>query len=332
MGIPNYGVVKGTITDKQEAREKSPHYQLQVEGGDGKWRVAINVKSDEMPPNLLVFKDDNYTHPELDKFTAFTEGYTALTPDANSGALDFIRGNLFDMGQMVAIPGMDDSSGNDLNEILGVHVQQAMNTNGALVYAFGSAWPDDGRPDQYFGFSPSIGIHDIHMNQGNDGYHAKDNGVYQDGALFIYYPDEKRWLAMYTRFQSQTVHTDDNTAEAVVSQPGQAPEQATPVAIIAALVNPVGPDPGHEQVYLLNTSPTDVDLTGWAIVDKANNKDDLSGTLAGGETLRCTLNGQGAQLSNKGGIISLLNKDGLKVSGVSYTADDAQQEGKIIRF
>jgi hypothetical protein len=38
------------------------------------------------------------------------------------------------------------------------------------------------------------------------------------------------------------------------------------------------------------------------------------------------------QLSNKGGIITLLDDDGLKVDGVSYTAAQGDQPGWTIVF
>jgi hypothetical protein len=37
-------------------------------------------------------------------------------------------------------------------------------------------------------------------------------------------------------------------------------------------------------------------------------------------------------LSNKGGIITLVNAEGLKVHGVSYTRDQARQPGRTIPF
>ena len=38
------------------------------------------------------------------------------------------------------------------------------------------------------------------------------------------------------------------------------------------------------------------------------------------------------ELSNKGGLITLLNEEGLKVDGVSYTKDQAQNPGWTIVF
>jgi hypothetical protein len=54
-------------------------------------------------------------------------------------------------------------------------------------------------------------------------------------------------------------------------------------------------------------------------------------TLAAGATLTVELNGRVA-LGNKGGTITLLERDGLKVSGVSYTAEQARSEGWTLTF
>jgi uncharacterized protein YukJ len=51
-----------------------------------------------------------------------------------------------------------------------------------------------------------------------------------------------------------------------------------------------------------------------------------------GEFYRVQLSGGKAQLSNKGGIITLLDKKGVKVHGVSYTRTRAREEGWTILF
>ncbi|MEQ1680481.1 MAG: DUF2278 domain-containing protein, partial [Nitrospira sp.] len=55
------------------------------------------------------------------------------------------------------------------------------------------------------------------------------------------------------------------------------------------------------------------------------------GVINHGATFVVTLP-QTVQLGNKGGIITLLNNKGLKVDGVSYTAQQAKQEGWTIVF
>jgi uncharacterized protein YukJ len=69
-----------------------------------------------------------------------------------------------------------------------------------VIYAFGSAYADSGKVD---------GIHDIHMNQGNPkNNHGGDNGVWQDGALFISLPSKSTWTAVFIAFQTESWTTD----------------------------------------------------------------------------------------------------------------------------
>ena len=84
-------------------------------------------------------------------------------------------------------------------------------------------------------------------------------------------------------------------------------------------------------VTLLNTWPDVIDLTGWAIKDKHKHAHTLSGSLDPGATTVITLPQQ-VQLSNKGGIITLVDRSGLKVDGVAYTRDQARRQGWTIVF
>ena len=68
-------------------------------------------------------------------------------------------------------------------------VVNAMALAGSVVYAFGARFGPEKQKDQYFKFTPGNGMHDIHMNQGNDKKHAGDDGVYQDGCLIFQYPE-----------------------------------------------------------------------------------------------------------------------------------------------
>lgn len=186
----------------------------------------------------------------------------------------------------------------------------------ARVYAFGERWgPEGGKADKIFGFRPGNGIHDIHMNQGNAPPHTGDDGVWQDGALLFQFPASQQWVAAFLAFQSQAWHTDDRTGHASSDVPAE-PDYI--VRIVGALVNPLSPSPERETVTLLNASPESIDLTGWKIADRLKKICMLSGVIAPGATLTVPLT-EDVQLGNKGGIITLLNKKGLKVDGVSYT-------------
>ena len=212
MPLPNYGVFKGTIIDKLDSLQAviknlsgKPHYQIKAIANGVVYRIAVNVKSDQDPPNLQVYRSEHYSHPILSKFAALPTGFTKLKSNRTSGALDFIRQDLFDLRKMIILPASQSGAGNDLNDIFNVYVQRAITMKGALMYAFGSRWADN-KTDAYFDFKPGNGVHDIHLNQGNVGEHQQDNGIYQDGALFIHYPEEQRWFALFLKFQSQKLH------------------------------------------------------------------------------------------------------------------------------
>ena len=86
-------------------------------------------------------------------------------------------------------------------------------------------------------------------------------------------------------FQSQALHTDDVTGHAL---PGSrrfedvARDRVVPpppngfkdgvVRIAGALVNPFGHDPGLESVTLVNLSPEPLDLAGWQIADRNDDR------------------------------------------------------------
>jgi hypothetical protein len=216
-----------------------------------------------------------------------------------------------------------------LKELIDLYLQRAIQAEDAILYAFGASWgPEPTNPDQYFDFVPGSGIHDLHMNQGSVGRFQKDNGVYQDGALLIHFPSRNQWIGIFLAFQSQSFHTDDRTGDAITEVPVEAA-----VRILAALVNPLGADPGKESVTLINVSPDAVDLKGWALADKQKRKSRLQDIrLKAGGIVTVPLSGADAQLSNEGGIITLLNARSIKVHGVSYTKEQAQKQGWTLLF
>jgi uncharacterized protein YukJ len=341
MPVNRYGVLKGRPIGVKFAAGANDHYQIHLVDDTTDYRIAINVKSSERPPDLLYLVDENFTYPILNQLEQLPLGFKPLEHKPGGLALDFIRANLFNRAKMLPLPASLPGPDNDLNEKVDKFVQRALSEEESLIYAFGARWgPEDKKKDKYFGFLPGNGIHDIHMNQGNDPKHAGDDGVWQDGAMLIHFPSENQWVAVFLKFQSQAWHTDDKTGHAILTRETSAPvspetslpeEPAGKVRIVAALVNPVGADPEKETVTLLNMSSQDMNLTGWALADTLKNQHKLTGILKAGTTLVVALPPT-IQLGNKGGIITLLDQQGLKVDGVSYTKQQARQEGWTIMF
>jgi uncharacterized protein YukJ len=165
---------------------------------------------------VMYYKDENYVNNITAKILKVNTGFTlkaAMDPDI---CLDYVHKPLFPLNSMrVVQPKSAAGPGEDLNDDIGPWVNRAMNNPNAEVFAFGSGW-DDNAPGShpetraYFHPDPAVGIHDIHMNQGDTGTMAKANGPNQDGALFFHFNDTNTWVAMFFRFQVQSVNTDAN--------------------------------------------------------------------------------------------------------------------------
>ena len=335
MQLKHYGVLKGSVVDaRREEDADTPHYQVHVNADGTSYRIAVNVKSQMSPSELLFLVDDRFQHPLTAGLPGLPHGFTELQREPGSLALDFIRGNLFDRLRLRPLPPNLPGPDNDLSDRVEHYVARASQEDDSEVYAFGERWgPEEDKPDKIFGFLPGNGIHDIHMNQGNDPHFAHDDGVWQDGALAFRFPSTDQWVALFLAFQSQAWHTDDNTGHAI-TEPGHVPGPAEPdrvVRIVGALVNPIGPAPEAESITLLNASPEPVELAAWKIADRLKNKQSLTGTIAAGVTLTVPVQPP-VQLGNRGGIITLLDDQGLKVDGVSYTEQQAQREGWTLVF
>ena len=351
MPIAKYGILKGKAIEVRLGAGQSPHYEVRIIDNTTDYRIAINVKSQLAPSEVEYVIVERFEHPITALADRFPLGFTPLQSKPDSGALDFIRGNLFNRSLMRPLPANLPGFDNDLNDKIDRIMQRAVSDEHAVVCAFGQRWgPEPGVKDKYFGFLPGNGIHDIHMNQGNAGQFVRDDGVYQDGGLLIHFPDQNEWIAAFMKFQSQAWHTDDVTGHTIATPQPPVPAPTPPVPappvptlppptttdpqglvrIVAALVNSVA-SPEVESVTLLNTAPHQVSLNGWALLDTQKARLNLSGAMAPGSTRVLTIT-QPLALSNKGGVITLIDENGLKVDGVSYTKQQAGDPGWTLVF
>jgi uncharacterized protein YukJ len=337
---------------KREDDLSTPHLQIRVVDGNGEaWRVAVNVLSGDQSKVIFHRSDPLQNHPLLAGLPEVANGFTLLPPEARSASscLDYFRAPLFDWPTGVAVPSTGPGASDDLQDMLVAYLKQLQGQNGEL-FAFGAKFPEPGQPPSPrpidHEFHTTQGVHDIHMNQGNPpGSFATDNGVFQDGGLILKFAS--RYVGLFLRFETQWLPTDNSTGHRLPdAQPvpaGSSPDPGggggpTPVThpavyIERALVNPKGEDPGKEVVVIGNTTTETVDLTGWSICDRNGNAEILQGVLVqGGESSRVVLSGKTAQLSNKGGTITLKNPRGEQIHAVSYSKEDAKQENRYVRF
>ena len=146
MALRAYGLLKGKAIEVRLGAGQSPHYQVRIIDDTTDYRIAVNVKSQLPPSEVEYIILENFQHPITPIVEQFPKGFTPLERKPGSGALDFIRGNLFDRSQMRPLPFSVPGFDNDLNEKLDRVMQRAVADEDAMVYAFGERWgPEPGK-------------------------------------------------------------------------------------------------------------------------------------------------------------------------------------------
>jgi hypothetical protein len=72
-------------------------------------------------------------------------------------------------------------------------------------------------------------------------------------------------------------------------------------------------------------------VAGWRLTNRARNSVVLAGEIPPHRGRRFPLP-EDVQLSSRGGLIRLLDRDGVVVDGVSYTRREARRKRGILRF
>jgi len=196
MPVPNYSLLKG---DPQPGAVsgKNPHFRIPVNTATGSYTIDVNVESTD-GSEVLYAVLQNTAPPNEDALLALPDGVNPPT----GIAIDYVRTQI-NGAPMIAKDAMTllpIGGSSDLNDQIVSVVNQAIQDDNGLIYAFGSFYADSGGQQ---------GIHDIHMNQGNSGSFEKDNGIDQDGALFVYLPATSTWISVFIAFQTESWNTDD---------------------------------------------------------------------------------------------------------------------------
>jgi uncharacterized protein YukJ len=337
-----YGVLRGRPDRYQrEDGAKTPHLQIRVLDETGQpWRIAVNVQSGDKSEVVYWIVDPLTGHPVLGGLLALQSGFTEQPPNS-SATLDFVKAPLFDFGLGRVLPPTGRGNGDDLQDLLSLYLDQCKAAGGE-IFAFGAKFTSNQHLeiDTDFGNTDGLhGIHDIHMNQGNTGSFATDNGAGHDGGLILSFSG--RYIALLLAFQTQRVPTDANGAPSpsarLLSELSGHPT-SNPIAtdsdiyIAHALINPTGPDPGHEVVVLANLATTTHALTGWTLTDHNNRTTPLTTDIDPGGVAAIALDGTGVQLGNNGGSLTLHDDTGELRDSVTYDKTDATPENRYVRL
>ena len=220
MPIASYSVLIGAPTAGKVVTGASRHYQITVNAGTSAGgaaataTVAVNIESVD-GSEVLYAIEQSFTPPDAAGLRALADGVTGLPSAAGGLALDYVREQIagkpmITRAAMTLLPKavrgaahsaaekQEEMASRALENAVVALLDAAIAAGDATVYAFGSAYADSGTVD---------GIHDIHMNQGNPvTNHGGDNGVWQDGALFLEMGG--LWTAVFLAFQTESWVTD----------------------------------------------------------------------------------------------------------------------------
>ena len=210
----NYNVLKcRPVLNQSSPQQHNDHLQvlLEIDSGTRYW-MTINIRSGQDQVYYTI--NEEFQHPITQSIlnAKLAQGFTALDKKPGGLALDYIREHLVDSGQMDQLKAVGEPTDTGISDMLTTIITNVFRAPDARLFVFGSRF-DDGA--KYSSYDLPTGIHDIHMNQGSIGNHTGSNGVYQDGALFAYFPSENRWSAVFLKFASQSEKTDDNSGNAV---------------------------------------------------------------------------------------------------------------------
>jgi len=210
--IPRYGVLKARPLTVARGRT---HSHIRAVASGVHYRVSVNVQSDQPPSVLRFIAIRPFVHELTDSLADLATGWTSLPSRSDGLALDYVRDRLFEPRAMRLLPADLPGPSNDLSDAIGSLVGRVRGHEESFIYAFGSRWGPERKADRVFGFTPGNGVHNVHMNQGNHQRFRRDDGVWQDGALFLQLSGE--WVAVCLAFQSQTWRTDARTGHPLIA-------------------------------------------------------------------------------------------------------------------
>ncbi len=205
--LPAYGVVRGKYQRSGSHVGQWLHELLYLDVNGTSWECAADVNEPNLGFQYQVM--DNLDQTLFATVLALPYGWHDLAPNANSGAIDYVRSPLLQnrfgclaLGDLIlnAIFGTKKTVWNIVTGDEAGNALAAMMQPNIDVFVFGARYTKGG-----------YGVHDIHLNQGDPvaSQWGPANGIWQDGAVFALKADGtlSAYLGM---FLNQTLNTDNN--------------------------------------------------------------------------------------------------------------------------
>ncbi|MDN3030121.1 MAG: DUF2278 family protein [Candidatus Tisiphia sp.] len=211
--LKNYTCVKGTVLEDLEDSTKHTmtHHNFIVQANQLDYQVNIDIQSDSRANVKLYYVDQLNNNELLTNLAKLgNEGLFRLDKLNQAYRLDYFRSGILPVDYLKNTLA---KSWQEISSLLDMHI-----IRGTKICILGESYDDtETREVVPYGLQlkqqhsqlPPRGIHDIHLNQGNYNPHSKDNGIYQDGAIFIETPNNSI-KAFFFMFDEQSLNTDDS--------------------------------------------------------------------------------------------------------------------------
>ncbi|MBW3057648.1 DUF2278 family protein [Spiroplasma poulsonii] len=197
----DYVFLKGILTNCHPTVQGNPHFDLEItDKNNWTYTVNINVRSRIKPHDVLYFIKQNYQNDIVDRcFSLDDTVHSNLTTGDDGYCLDYLKGKLFDHNFVTVLPYVGEKETSALETLFSQMISPTLNNSKYRIGIWGMSYGD-----------PIDGVHNVHMNQGNEHKFAKENGTWQDGAFAIYNTEtETVENIIFIMFQSQCTTTDD---------------------------------------------------------------------------------------------------------------------------
>lgn len=207
MPIANYSVLKGDPQSGEVVFSKggtTAHYRIYLNTENGSAEADVNIQSTDGSEVLYAIYDP-FMPPNPGALEQLSLRVTPLDSLPGSLAIDYVRETvgslmLVNRADMTLLPEPTQNSQDQLKNAVISLLNEAIADPDGAIYTFGSSYSDSNGP---------AGVHNIHMNQGNPpGPFEDDNGVWQDGAIFVNLPASNTWKAVFIAFQTESWLTD----------------------------------------------------------------------------------------------------------------------------
>ena len=123
--------------------ESTPHFHIFLEADGRSFDASVNVKSRASPSELVFHQALRFEHPMTRGLAETASGFRELARTPQGGGLDYIRGNLFDLADVVALPHDAPGREDDLSDFLESQTRRAIDAS-APVFVFGEPFPASG--------------------------------------------------------------------------------------------------------------------------------------------------------------------------------------------